>query len=115
MQDALLSYERGLALDPNSTAFTFNKANTLRDLGRLEEAIAAYDRVLQREPQHLGALTIAAALSLRMRRFEHALADTTAQRRCIRLTPSDTTAAGTRLSAWDGTPKRSPLMNGHSP
>jgi tetratricopeptide (TPR) repeat protein len=61
-----------------------------------EEAIAALDRVLEREPEHLGALSLRATAKMRTHRDEEALADV---ERAMRLDPQDAGLLVTRAGA----------------
>jgi tetratricopeptide (TPR) repeat protein len=47
---------KALDLDPKDHESQFNLANTLRDLGRLDEAEVCYRKVLDLKPDHIGAL-----------------------------------------------------------
>jgi aromatic-L-amino-acid/L-tryptophan decarboxylase len=56
LQLALLSVEKQLQLEPNSTTLLFQRACFLEQTGRAEEARNIYIDVLDREPSHVGAL-----------------------------------------------------------
>jgi tetratricopeptide (TPR) repeat protein len=58
--------------DPSDTANLLNVANALSGLGRIEEAIAAYTRLLAVDPDHATAHCSRALLSLRLGRMETA-------------------------------------------
>src|SRR5579883_2635971 len=50
------------------------RALSLHRAARLEEAVAAYEEVLRRDPRHTAALTFLGALALECRQVERALA-----------------------------------------
>jgi aromatic-L-amino-acid decarboxylase len=56
LQLALLSVEKQLQLEPNSSTLLFQRACFLEQTGRSEEARDIYIDVLDREPSHIGAL-----------------------------------------------------------
>jgi hypothetical protein len=60
----LRAIERMLEADPADLRWHFARACALDDLGRPDEAAAAYSAVLEREPQHFGALTNLGSLAL---------------------------------------------------
>jgi len=45
-KEALASFERALALQPNNAQYWFNRGDALRELGQLENALASYNTVL---------------------------------------------------------------------
>jgi predicted O-linked N-acetylglucosamine transferase (SPINDLY family) len=73
--EALKSFDRALALQPNHASALANRGIALKQLGRLDEAMACYDRALAIEPVHVGALANRAIVLRRLKRFEAALAD----------------------------------------
>ena len=50
LAEALESYDRALALQPNSAATVIDRGNILQQLGRFAEALESYDRVLALKP-----------------------------------------------------------------
>ena len=50
--DALKSYDRALALQPDYVSALYNRARSLDELQRHDEALACYDKVLALEPHH---------------------------------------------------------------
>ncbi|MEI9890797.1 MAG: tetratricopeptide repeat protein [Caulobacteraceae bacterium] len=46
LDQALAAFDRATALDPNKAEPAYNRANTLRDLGRFDEALRGYDRAI---------------------------------------------------------------------
>lgn len=55
-EEALASYDRALALKPDSAEALNNRGNVLRELKRPEEALSSYDRALGLKPDSAGAL-----------------------------------------------------------
>src|SRR5690242_1608952 len=49
---SISDYNRALANDPNNVTALFGKAVALADLGRFDEAISYYDKVLAIDPNH---------------------------------------------------------------
>jgi predicted O-linked N-acetylglucosamine transferase (SPINDLY family) len=72
---ALASYDRALALQPNSPDIHYNRANVLRDLKRHDEAVEAFARALQLNPRHLAACNNRGNALRDLGRFEEALRD----------------------------------------
>ncbi|WP_299075254.1 VWA domain-containing protein [uncultured Paraglaciecola sp.] len=54
-QAALESFSKVKATDQNYTDATYNAGNALAQLGEIEQAIAAYDKVLAQQPDHQAA------------------------------------------------------------
>ena len=50
-QEAVVAYDRSLALNPNLSYHWACKGHALRALGRFQEALSAYDRSLALEPR----------------------------------------------------------------
>ena len=48
-------YDEALRLEPHSAPAHFNKGNLLLDLERLDEAVAAFDRAVQCNPDFTGS------------------------------------------------------------
>ncbi len=71
---ALTSYNRALAMQPNHADTLSNRGNVLKDLRRLDEALASYDRALAVKPNHAGALNNRGVTLSVMGRFDEALA-----------------------------------------
>jgi tetratricopeptide (TPR) repeat protein len=53
---ALTSYNRALAVQPNHADTLSNRGNVLAGLQRFDEALASYNRALAAKPNHIGAL-----------------------------------------------------------
>jgi tetratricopeptide (TPR) repeat protein len=53
---ALRAYEAALTRWPNDTIGLFGRANALHELGRLDEAAEAYQRLISENPSHMAAL-----------------------------------------------------------
>jgi len=54
--EALVSYEKALALEPANVQALYKRGVMLGELGRTDEALAAYGRVLALNPNHAEAL-----------------------------------------------------------
>jgi Ca-activated chloride channel family protein len=61
-QAALESFSQLSPTDKNYTDATYNAANSLAQLGEIDQAIAAYDQVLEQQPEHEDALANKALL-----------------------------------------------------
>ena len=73
--EALSSFDRALALNPNSATDWLNRGATLHGLGRADEAIASYDRAIALDAEFLrGASSTAPTCCTTLGRFEEALA-----------------------------------------
>ena len=55
--EALISYDRALAIKPDYAAALTNRGNVLKDLKRFDEALSSYDRALSVEPNDVETLT----------------------------------------------------------
>jgi tetratricopeptide (TPR) repeat protein len=75
-EEALASYDRALAIQPDFANALSNRGNVLLELKRYEEALASYDRALAIRPDlaeaHLGRGTVLSTFELK--RYEEALA-----------------------------------------
>jgi tetratricopeptide (TPR) repeat protein len=72
--EALVSYDRALALRPAMAAAHYNRGNILHELRRFDEALASYDRALALRPDYAEAhFNRGNALHV-LKRFEEALA-----------------------------------------
>src|SRR5262249_31822769 len=69
---ALPLLEAALATDPHDPPAWEARGNALWFLGRLEEALAAYDKALDQAPRRELALARAASLTLRLKRLADA-------------------------------------------
>jgi serine/threonine-protein kinase len=75
-QGALADYDRALLLNPHSLSGLRNKANVLAErLGRVEEAIAALDKILALDPDDVPARASRGVLRARLGRRAAAHAD----------------------------------------
>ncbi|MBL8572151.1 MAG: tetratricopeptide repeat protein [Hyphomicrobiaceae bacterium] len=80
--DAVRHYEIAVAGEPNSIELRFQYGRVLHELDRIEDAIPLYRRVLEINPQHLGALNnLGVALAKGGREDEAAARDVRAKRR----------------------------------
>ena len=84
--DALASFDKALALDPNHFEALANRGNVLLDLGRAEDALAALDQVLAREPRHLPSRVNRGNALVALGRSEAAIAEYDA---ALALNPND--------------------------
>lgn len=84
--DAVESYDRALALEPDSVEALYNRGNALRDLKRHEEALASYDRVLALEPGNTRALNNRGAVLRILKRYDEAVAS---YEHALALSPDD--------------------------
>ena len=55
-QDAVESFERAVAVQPDYAEAFNNRGNALFDLGRNEDALASYDQALALQPDYADAL-----------------------------------------------------------
>ena len=85
-EEALASFERAIAAEPDFAEAHYNRGNALAALGRGDEAIASYDRALALEPKHVAALNNRGIALQSGRRFEAALAS---YERALALDPDD--------------------------
>jgi hypothetical protein len=85
-----VSHDRAVALKPGYALAHFNRGNTLRDLGRPDEALASYDCAIQLTPDLAGAYLGKALLLRDRKRSGEAIATFD---RALELTPGDVLAA----------------------
>ena len=71
---ALASYDRALAVRPDSAEALFNRGVTLYELQRIEEALASYDRALTLRAGYVEALCNRGVTLHELKRLEEALA-----------------------------------------
>ncbi len=88
--EALRAHEQASVLGLDAADAHYNRGNTLQSLGRIDDALAAYQAALQREPLHPLALYDLARLRWRL---GHTDFDTEA-RRAVALAPQLATASG---------------------
>ncbi|MBD1550668.1 tetratricopeptide repeat-containing glycosyltransferase family protein [Pseudomonas typographi] len=67
--DAVACCKLGVELLPNHTAFEFNMALVLEELGQYTEAFKYYQKILAREPEHIGVNNNLALLMLRLGQY----------------------------------------------
>ena len=72
-QEALASYDRALALQPDYAEAHANRGNTLHQLNRCDEALASYDRALVLRPDFAEAHCNRGNALQELRRFDEAL------------------------------------------
>ncbi|WP_158900643.1 tetratricopeptide repeat protein [Burkholderia sp. L27(2015)] len=73
--EAIVRFERALALRPDFVEALSNLGNTLRDAGRREEALASYNRALALKPDRPDVLANRGNVLRELRRFDEALDD----------------------------------------
>jgi tetratricopeptide (TPR) repeat protein len=73
VQEAFDFLDRAMASNPNDPVPVFNKAVCLRDLGRLDDAVAAFDRVLEIEDRFALAILHKAEISYEQEKYEEAV------------------------------------------
>ena len=73
LDEAVSSYDRAIALDPNLFEVHYNRANALRDLGLLDDAIASYERAIELKPGIAEAYSNRASALRDLRRLEEAV------------------------------------------
>ena len=71
---ALTSYNRALAVQPNHADTLSNRGNVLAGLRRFDEALASYNRALVAKPNHTGALNNRGVTLHTMGRHDEAIA-----------------------------------------
>ena len=72
--NAVLSYDRALELEPNSTELWNNRGKALANLGDIDEAISCFDKSLSIDSANLEALNLkATALSQGQKRYDEAI------------------------------------------
>jgi tetratricopeptide (TPR) repeat protein len=98
-KEALESYDRALALDPDNSELLNNRSNALLQQGRVEEAIEGYDRALARKPDYVAAHVNRAGALLRQKRSEAALG---ALDRALAIDPVNVRALNDRAVALVG-------------
>lgn len=71
-QDALVTAEAALAVDPEAAEALLHRATALARLGRANEALEAFDHLLLREPRNALAWSSRGSLLREMQRFDEA-------------------------------------------
>ena len=74
VEDAIASYDKAIALDPDFCVTHYNRAHALLDAGRNDEALAAYDRAIALEPKMAEAYLGRALVLKKLARLDDALA-----------------------------------------
>jgi len=98
-EQALTSYNRAVALQPNHADALSNRGNLLKELRRFDEALASFNRALDIKPAHTGALNNRGVTLHVMQRFDEALASFD---RAIALKPDNIDALTNRGNTLDG-------------
>ena len=55
-EDAIVSYDKSIAINPNDTRLWINRGVALSNLGRYTEAIKSYDKALALNPEYIEAM-----------------------------------------------------------
>ena len=72
-EDALASYNRALAVKPDSAEALYNRGITLRNLNRLDESLTSYDRALAIKPDFAAALVNRGLIYHHLKQLDDAL------------------------------------------
>jgi tetratricopeptide (TPR) repeat protein len=72
--EALASYDRALAVNPNNTNAHFNRGKALLRLRRLNESLASFDRAIALKPDYAGAYLSRGIVLSDLTRLEESLA-----------------------------------------
>jgi tetratricopeptide (TPR) repeat protein len=72
-RDALVRYDRAIALNADDSEAFNNRGNALRDLKRFDEALASFDRAISLKPDFAGAYNNRGIVLWELRRFDQAL------------------------------------------
>ena len=70
---ALLQFDKILAIEPNFTEALFYKGLTLQDSGHYEEAVQWYDKILSRDPNNVYALNNKGSALYKLGNFSEAI------------------------------------------
>ncbi len=73
IEKAMAFLDRAAESNPKDPVPVFNKAVCLRDLGRLDEALAAFDLVLEREERFALAILHKAEINYELENYEEAI------------------------------------------
>src|SRR5258708_6617728 len=73
LKDALSTYDRALAVQPDDAVALSNRGLTLHELKRFHEALASYDRALTLRPDDAVALNNRGHTLRELKRFDEAL------------------------------------------
>lgn len=74
LEEAIASYERALAINPNDATTWANQGIVLEKLGRYEKALTSYNRAIQVNGNYSGALAHRSATLNRLNKYQEALA-----------------------------------------
>jgi tetratricopeptide (TPR) repeat protein len=73
LEEALVCWERAIAIDPGHIEAMQNRARILMGLERYEESLAAFDRIIEEEPHRVDALSNRGLVLAKLARHEESL------------------------------------------
>jgi len=71
----VISFDQAITLEPDYAEALYNRGNTLRELKRLEEALASYDKALALKPDYADAYNNRANVLKALKRYEEAISN----------------------------------------
>ena len=73
-EEAIASFDKAIALNPDDHAPLYNRGTVLQDLNRLDEALASYDKAIAIKPDHAEAFIDRGHVLMRLRGLDEARA-----------------------------------------
>ena len=95
--EAIISYDKALALNPDFVDAHNNRGNVLKDLGRYEESLLSYEKALALKPDYALAYCNRGNVLMELDRLEEALGDFT---RALSLNPHFVDAYSNRANVF---------------
>ena len=95
--EAIISYDKALALNPDLVDAHNNRGNALKDLGRYEESLLSYEKALALKPDYALAYCNRGNVLMELDRLEEALGDFT---RALSLNPHFVDAYSNRANVF---------------
>jgi tetratricopeptide (TPR) repeat protein len=101
---AIPLYDQAIAADPSRAEPYYKRANALKDVGRLQDALTSYDQAIERKPDYAYALCNRAFVQQSLGRLDEALSS---YDQAIAIDPNDALAHNNRalllqlLYRWD--------------